>query len=70
VLDREGRVCELHPLQPTFKIEGVHAWLEDGRIHVLLVTDADDATAPSYLLAAELPAIAMQFVKNDVRDNS
>ena len=58
VLDREGRVCELHTLQPTFKIEGVHAWLEDGRIQVLMVTDADDPSVPSYLLGAELPANA------------
>ena len=54
VLDREGHVGQLHRLQPTFKIEGVHAWSEDGCIHVLMVTDADDASVPSFLLEAEL----------------
>jgi len=63
VLDRDGRVCELHHLQPTFKIEGVHAWLEDGRIHMLLVTDADDASAPSYLLEAGVYATAEAGVR-------
>lgn len=55
VLDRDGRVLQLHEIHPIFKIEGVHAWLEDGRIQVLMVTDADDANAPTYLLEVELP---------------
>ena len=68
ILDREGRVCELHRLQPTYKIEGVHAWLEDGHIHMLLVTDADDATIPSYLLEADLPATANRCIENAAGD--
>jgi hypothetical protein len=54
LMDRAGRVARLAMLEPTRKIEGVHAWLEDGVIRLLLVTDADDATVPAELLAAEL----------------
>jgi hypothetical protein len=54
LMDRTGRVLRLSPLEPTRKIEGVHAWLEGGAIRLLLVTDADDAEIPAELLAAEL----------------
>jgi hypothetical protein len=54
VMDRSGRVSRMAILEPTRKIEGVHAWLEDGVIRLLLVTDADDATVAAELLAAEL----------------
>ena len=54
VLGRDGRVRQLHYLQPAYKIEGVQAWIEDGLIHLLLVTDADDENTPSYLLEVEL----------------
>ena len=47
VLDRGGRVLQLHEVQPIFKIEGVHAWLENGQIQLLMVTDADDENTPS-----------------------
>ncbi len=56
VLDRDGRVRQLHHLQPTSKVEGVQAWIEDGLIRLLLVTDADDESAASCLLEAELSA--------------
>lgn len=56
VLDRDGRVRQLHHLQPVYKIEGVQAWVEDGLIRLLLVTDADDENTPSYLLGVELSA--------------
>ncbi len=56
VLDRKGRLRQLHHLQPVFKIEGLQAWSEDGVIRVWLVTDADDRSAPSCLLEVELSA--------------
>lgn len=56
VLDRDGRVLQVHQLQPTYKIEGVQARIEDGLIRLLLVTDADDESVPSYLLEAEVAA--------------
>lgn len=55
VLGRNGRVQQLQHLQPTYKIEGVQAWIEDGLIRLLLVTDADDESNPGYLLEVELP---------------
>lgn len=58
VLDREGRVLQLHQLPPRFKIEGVQAWIEQGLIRVLLVTDADDENIASCLLEVELTTAA------------
>jgi len=54
MLDREGRVLRLDPLDGPHKVEGVHAWLEGEAIRLLLVTDADDAEVPALLLSAEL----------------
>lgn len=64
VLDRQGRILQLHRLEPTYKIEGIHAWLENGLIRMLLVTDADDASTASYLLEVRLPAAAAQADTN------
>ncbi len=58
VLERDGRVRQMHLLQPIYKIEGVQAWVEDGLIRLLLVTDADDESTASYLLEAELSTTA------------
>ena len=53
ILDAEGGVEFLEPLEPVVKIEGVHATLESGgEIALLLVADADDETHPAPLLAA------------------
>jgi uncharacterized protein DUF6929 len=43
-------------LEPTEKVEGIHATVEGDRIHLLLVTDADDPGVPAKLLTAEIPA--------------
>ena len=56
VLDDEGHVLALRRLQPTEKIEGVHAWIDGDMIRLLLVTDADDANVASRLLSAEIDA--------------
>jgi hypothetical protein len=54
VLDAECRVLSLEPLHPTFKVEGVHATVEAGRISLLLVADGDDPGRAAPLLSAEL----------------
>ena len=47
----------LHPLATRAKLEGVHARLAaDGAIELLLCADADDASVPSALYAARIPA--------------
>lgn len=58
VLAPDGRVLRFHRVQPVQKIEGVAARLEDARIQLLLVTDADDATVPSQLLAVKIDSDA------------
>lgn len=60
VLDAAGQVRQMHRLQPTYKVEGVQAWIDDGVIHLLLVTDADDESAPSYLLEAVFSATTQE----------
>ncbi len=65
VIDRDGRVGQLHHLRSTFKIEGVQAWVEDGNIRLLLVTDADDESTPSVLLEVDLSAAAQAKASTD-----
>jgi hypothetical protein len=55
IIGTDGRVEAMFWLEPTEKIEGIHATVEDDRISLLLVTDADDATVPAKLLIAEIP---------------
>jgi len=54
VLDSEGRLLSLRPLDYPYKIEGVHARMDGDVIHLLLVTDADDAGIPASLFAAAM----------------
>ncbi len=56
LLDLDGRVLSLEPLQPTLKVEGVHATAEAGRVSLLLVADGDDPQQPAPLLSVELNA--------------
>lgn len=55
ILARDGRIEWMRTLASVQKVEGVHAHVEGGRIHLLLVTDADDAAVPGLLLKAEIP---------------
>ncbi len=56
LLDADGRVISMEPLQPTLKVEGVHATVEAGRVSLLLVADGDDPQHPAPLLSTELEA--------------
>jgi len=53
--DPGPRVSHLVPLDPPYKVEGVHAELAGGQIELLLVADADNPSHPAPLLAASLP---------------
>lgn len=55
ILGVDGRLQWLERLHPTHKIEGIHAQIDGGKIALLLVTDADDASIPSQLLGAAIP---------------
>jgi hypothetical protein len=54
LVDVAGRVLQVGELDPLYKIEGVHAGIEEGTIRLLLVTDADDADVPAELLEAHI----------------
>jgi hypothetical protein len=56
ILGIDGQVEALHRLEPTYKVEGVHATIDGDLIHLLMATDADDARAPGKLLGAEIPS--------------
>lgn len=55
IIGTDGRVETMLRLEPTEKVEGLHATVEGDRINLLLVTDADDASVPAKLLGAEIP---------------
>ena len=55
VMELSGDVTMLEPIDADIKIEGLTARLEQGRMELLMVTDADDPSVPSPLLAAEIP---------------
>ncbi len=54
LIDASGRLRHLETLSQPYKLEGLHAWRENGAIEVLAVTDADDPTVPASLLFARL----------------
>ena len=56
IIGTDGQVEILHRLEPTHKIEGVHATIHDDLIHLLMVTDADDAGIAGKLLSAQIPS--------------
>lgn len=52
MLDRDGRVRFMEYLDPTHKVEGISARIEDQVIRLLLVTDADEVNSAARLLTA------------------
>lgn len=54
VIDPRGQLRAVHVLSEACKIEGVDARVAGNVIHLLLVTDADDANVPASLYGAEL----------------
>lgn len=46
IIGIDGQVETLYRLEPTQKIEGVHATIQGDLIRLLMVTDADDADVP------------------------
>jgi hypothetical protein len=56
IIERDGSLGSVEPIDWVVKVEGIDARLvEDSKIEVLLVTDADDPDTPSPLLKAFLP---------------
>jgi hypothetical protein len=53
-IDASGRLEQITRLAHPAKIEGIHAEERDGRVELLLVTDADDASVPAALYAATM----------------
>lgn len=54
LIDATGALAALQQMREPFKVEGVHAWIEANDIHLLLVTDPDDASVPSALFRATI----------------
>lgn len=55
IIERDGSVSFVEPVDQIIKIEGIDARSEADAVHVLMVTDADDPDAPSPLLEARIP---------------
>ena len=56
VVGKDGHVDRLELIGTEYKVEGLDARVEGDRIHLLLVSDGDDAGIPAALLRAEIPA--------------
>ena len=54
VINAQGSICVLERIDERYKVEGVSARLEADTVHLLLVTDADDASRPAQLLQTTL----------------
>ncbi len=57
IIDRDGEISMIEPVDLEVKIEGMTAMIQDGAVRVLLVTDGDDPASPSPLLEAMLPHV-------------
>jgi len=55
VMDRDGSIASVEPVDLEVKLEGIATDIIADEIRVLLVTDADDPRTPSPLLEARLP---------------
>ncbi len=55
IVGADDRLRLLMPLSKPCKTEGIAAFVEHGRLDLLLVTDADDRELPTLLLEASLP---------------
>ena len=55
VVDAMGRLAWMALLQPVCKVEGIALSMTDGRLDLLLVSDADDREAPALLMTVTLP---------------
>lgn len=52
MIDDSGRLLSIDQLEQPYKVEGIHARLDDDRIELLLVTDADNPDIPATLFSA------------------
>lgn len=57
MIDPDGEVSMIEPVDLEVKIEGMTAMIADDAIRVLLVTDGDDPGSPSPLMEAMLPHV-------------
>lgn len=54
IADNNGNLRSLHRLDRPYKIEGIHAQLDENRLDLLLVTDADNAEIPAVLFSTTM----------------
>lgn len=64
IINSNGELHSIHSVDKAVKLEGVQAKIIHNKIHLLLVTDADDETTAAQLYAAELPAYPFTDSKN------
>jgi hypothetical protein len=54
IIQPDGSLGVVEPIETTHKVEGVEAWLNDGMVDLLMVCDGDDPDEPSPLLTGRL----------------
>jgi hypothetical protein len=64
VINSNGALHSMHSIDKVIKLEGVQAKIIHNKIHLLLVTDADDETTAAQLYSAELLSYPLTELKN------
>ncbi|MES2675826.1 MAG: hypothetical protein V4660_16420 [Pseudomonadota bacterium] len=64
IINSAGELHSIHSIDKVVKVEGVQAKIVANKIHLLLVTDADDATTAAQLYSAELIGYPFADAKN------
>lgn len=64
IINSNGELHSLYSIDKVVKLEGVQAKIVHNKIHLLLITDADDETTAAQLYSAELPGYPFTDFKN------
>ncbi|MES2824860.1 MAG: hypothetical protein V4732_14745 [Pseudomonadota bacterium] len=64
IINSNGELHSMHSVDKVVKLEGVQAKIISNRIHLLLITDADDETTAAQLYSAELFNYPFADLKN------
>ncbi len=64
IINSAGELHSIHSIDKVVKVEGVQAKIVANKIHLLLVTDADDATTAAQLYSAKLIGYPFADAKN------
>jgi hypothetical protein len=59
IVNARGTITHLELIDRQYKVEGISAKLQENRVELLLVTDADNVAIPAKLLSTSLPLLSV-----------